>query len=145
MVICLFILFCAAACNTAMRDGAKSATLKAGMSNTLTLSKGEVVYDLNGEWSIETNLSGNTSYNGLATIKQEGDRFVAVLTSGNYPHAAPLEKVKGTLKGAGISKIQLYTIYGWVNSFGEIEEAGNRIILDTQLPEIEANTTLTRK
>ena len=40
------------ACNSAMGDGVNNGTLKADMPNTMTISNGEVVYELSGEWNI---------------------------------------------------------------------------------------------
>ena len=50
------------ACNSAMGDGVNNGTLKADMPNTMTISNGEVVYDLSGEWNITTNVSHHFTF-----------------------------------------------------------------------------------
>ena len=118
------VLLCCAACNTAMRDGAKTGALKAGMPNTLALPNGEVVYDLSGEWNIVTDVSGFATFKGVIDMKQKGDRFVGSLQSGDYPALDTSEKVRGKLKGNDIEEIQFNTTHGWLNSSGEIAEGG---------------------
>ena len=147
ILICLFVLLCGVACNSATRGGTKTAALKAGMPNTLALPNGEVVYDLSGEWDAGTKVSTDAAFSGIIKINQKGDRFVGTLQSGNYPALETFEKVRGTLKGADIMKIEFNTPAGWILSYGEIGETGNKITIDTQWPtdNVQLGTTLRRK
>ncbi len=146
IMIC-FLLTCTLACNTAMKSGAKTEMLKAGAPNTATLSNGEVVYDLSGEWEAVTTTGCGGLFKGTMKITQDGNQFVGILQNGDYPHSTPQEKVKGTLQGAGIVKSQFYAIYGWGNSYAEISNAGNEIAFEAPLSDDcrVASTTLKRK
>ena len=112
MFMCLFVIFCTVACNTAMRDGAKPVALKAGMPNTITLPSREVAYDLSGEW--ETSMSSVAgSRSGVIKITQEGDQFVGVAIGGNFVHISENgELVKGKVQGATLTDVYLYTWQG---------------------------------
>jgi len=141
----LVVLFCCAACNSAMRDGAT--TLKAGMPNTLALPNGEVVYDLSGAWNIATDVGTFAKFNGVVDMRQEGNRFVGSLVSGNYPGLDTSEKIKGKLKSNEIDVIQFNTTYGWINSSGEIVEGGKMLRIITQSPSegFSISSTLKKK
>ncbi len=128
------ILLCCAGCNTAMRDGATTGALKAGMPNTLALPNGEVVYDLSGEWDIITHVSSFNTFNGVIDMRQDGSQFVGSLQSGNFPGLETSEKIKGTLKGNEIDVIQFNTIHGWIYSSGDIAEGGKMLRINTQSP-----------
>ncbi len=132
-MICIFVLLCTAACNSAMRNGAQTRALKSGMQNTLTLSNGEVVYDLNGKWDITTQVGTVSTLNGVVNIKQEGNQFVGNLESGNFPMTES-QKIKGQLKGNDIKEIKFNTIHGWVNSLGEIANSGKTLEIITESP-----------
>ena len=128
------VLLCCVACNTAMRDGATTGALKAGMPNTLALPNGEVVYDLSGKWDIVTHVSNFSTFNGVIDMKQDGNQFVGSLESGNFPALETSEKIKGNLKGNEIDGIQFNTVHGWVYSAGGIDEGGKLLSIITESP-----------
>jgi hypothetical protein len=132
--VCISLCIFSVACNTAMRDGATTGALKAGMPNTLTLSNGEVVYDLNGKWDMVTQVGNFSTLSGVIDMKQEGNRFVGTLESGNYPGLDTSEKIKGTLKDSEIDVIQFNTVHGWVYSSGGIEDNGKTLTINSQSP-----------
>lgn len=134
ILIGFVVLFCCAACNSAMRDSATTGPLKAGMPNTLALPNGEVVYNLSGEWDIVTNVSSHATFKGVVDMRQDGNQFVGTLQSGSYPTLETSEKIKGKLKGNEIDVIQFNTVHGWIYSSGEIAEGGKMLRINTQSP-----------
>ena len=69
--------------------------LKAGMPNTVTLSSGEVVYDLNGEWDdvFDNDYLGGSK--DIIKITQVGNKFIGIALIGNQN----IEKNKEILNG----------------------------------------------
>ena len=134
ILLCTFVFLCTAACNSAVRDGATSGTLKAGMPNTVALPNGEVVYDLSGEWDIVTHVSTFATFKGVIDVRQDGNRFVGSLQSGDFPVLETPEKMKGKLKYSEIEVIKFNTTHGWVLSSGEIVEGGKILYINTESP-----------
>ena len=62
-------------------------SLKHGLPNTVTLSNGEVIYDLQGEWDSFADgygpWSGYGSYRNIIKIPQTGSSLVGMLKNGN--------------------------------------------------------------
>jgi len=144
--MCLVVLFSCVACNFAMRDGAKTAALKADMPNMVKLSNGEVVYDLRGEWDVTSEVSHYRTYSGVMDIKQDEDRFVGTLQSGDYQDLGTWEKLRGRLKGAEVVNIYFNTSYGWMLSIGEIADGGKVMTIISEMPEnIEVFSILRRR
>ncbi len=133
ILVCTFVFLCSVACNSSMRDGAKTGGLKAGMPDTLTLPSGEVVYDLNGRWDIVTRVSNSVTYRGVIDMKQEGNQFVGTLESGDFPVLETSQKIKGKLKGNEIEEIQFNSMFGWINNCGGILEGGKELTIITPL------------
>jgi hypothetical protein len=144
ILICL-LLSCTLACNTAMRGGAKTEALKAGMPNTVALHSGEVVYDLSGEWEFSLSACGH-SRSGVIKMTQEGDRFVGTMVSGDYPYKSGKgEEVKGKIEGSTLTDVYFYTWQGWAISNVEIRNSGNEIVMETPLSECPVSSILKRK
>ena len=83
--------------------------LKAGMPNTVTLSNGEVIYDLSGEWDA---IYDNKGYGGtnkdIVKITQKGNEFVGIKLIGNQWMPKGSETVKGVLEKDGFKSCRYY-------------------------------------
>ena len=108
--------------------------LKAGMPNTVTLSNGEVIYDLNGEWEVSAEHYGPWAQFGVVSdiseIKQEGTSFVGVTLLGTPRSPKGSEKLRGELDKSGFKKVHVITGVGPIDLNGEILNNGNKFILD---------------
>ena len=84
--------------------------LQKGMPNTKTLSTGEMVYDISGEWDaiLEEVGSGNTE--DIINITQEGNKFVGIILNENVHWSKGDELIKGELMKNGFKSIERNTI-----------------------------------
>jgi hypothetical protein len=119
------------------------------MPNTATLSNGEVIYDLSGEWdAIYENKKSSWSSRDIVQITQKGNKFVGIKLIGNEWTPKGSETIKGELEKDGFKSFTTSTFYGWIPSKTKISEECNKIRIETPLPEGEHNIleiTLTRK
>ncbi len=108
--------------------------LKAGMPNTVTLSNGEVIYDLNGEWEVSVEHYGPWAQFGVVSdiseIKQEGASFVGVTLLGTPRSPKGSEKLRGELDKTGFKEVHTITGAGPIGLNGEILNNGNKMIFD---------------
>jgi hypothetical protein len=108
--------------------------LKAGMPNTVTLSNGEVIYDLNGEWEVSAEHYGPWAQHGVVSdiseIEQEGASFVGVTLLGSPRSPKGSEKLRGELDKSGFKKVYVITGVGPIDLNGEILNNGNKMIFD---------------
>jgi hypothetical protein len=123
--------------------------LKAGMPNTVTLSNGEVIYDLNGEWDA---LYDNKGYGGInkdiVKITQKGNEFVGIKLIGNQWMPKGSETVKGVLEKDGFKSLNTNSYSdGWTPATGKTGEKCNKIVIETPLlaAGVTLVITLTRK
>ena len=108
--------------------------LKQGMPNTVALSNGEVIYDLNGEWAASIEQYGPWAQYGvfpdILDIKQEGASFVVFTLIGTPNSPKGSKKLKGELEKNGFKKVQALTGAGLIDLKGKILNDGDKIILD---------------
>jgi hypothetical protein len=122
--------------------------LKSGSPNTVTLSNGEVIYDLNGEWDA---IFDNKSYGkdeDIVKITQEGKKFVGIKLIGNQYVGKGEKTMRGELQGDGFKSIDGFSLAGgWQSNIGKISDGGNKIVLEQQIqvPKYISVVTLTRK
>ncbi len=120
--------------------------LKQGMPNTVTLSNGEVIYDLSGEWDAFYENYGSWSHIGsypdVLKIAQKGAIFVGIKQIGSPYVGKGAESIRGELDKSGFKKVQVLTSFGYFDCKGQISEDGNKIIIDEG---ITIRVTLTRK
>ena len=120
--------------------------LKQGMPNTVTLSNGEVIYDLSGEWDA---IYDNKEYGGknedIVKITQKGNEFVGIKLIGNQWKPVGSETIKGELDKDGFKSFYTSTVEGWTASDVKIDENCNRIEIETSLGGVILGLTLTRK
>ena len=123
------------ACSPVVTDLGMLKALAPGMPNTITLSNGKVVYDLNGEWDALYEYYGTWSeyakHPDVVKITQKGDVFVGVKQIGNTYVGKGEESVRGELAESGFKKVQVLTARrGYFDCTGKISEDGNKIIID---------------
>ena len=120
--------------------------LKQGMPNTVTLSNGEVIYDLSGEWDAVYDNKGFGGINeDIVKITQKGNEFVGVKLIGNQWTPKGSETIKGALEKDGFKSFSTYTMYGWTPATIKIDEKCNKIEIETPMMGEIMNITLTRK
>jgi len=121
--------------------------LKQGMLNTVTLSNGEVIYDLSGEWDaiIEYGAHGGDQKD-IVKINQDGNKFAGIVTIGHTGFEKGEELLTGELEKNGFKSIQRMSRYsGWISNSGKIDESCKTIIIKAKLGDGTYYTTLTRK
>ena len=105
-----------------------------GWNKTITLSSGEVILDMNGEWATAVEHYGSWAKYGvfpdIMEIKQEGTSFVGVTLLGSPRSPKGSEKLNGELDKNGFKKVQTITGGGPLDLNGEILHNGNKIIFD---------------
>ncbi len=120
--------------------------LKAGMPNTVTLSNGEVVYDLNGEWNSYVVAYGPWikygTHRNIIKITQTGSSLVGILMKGDKWYSKGYVSIRAELDKSGFKKVEMATNLGTLNSKGQISDDGNKIIIDDGE---KRRMTLTRK
>ena len=120
--------------------------LKQGMPNTVTLSNGEVIYDLSGEWDA---IYDNKEYGGInkdiVKISQKGNEFVGIKLIGNQWTPKGAETIKGVLEKDRFKSFHTKTVEGWTPAAVKIGEKCNKIEVETPVMGIMLGITLTRK
>ena len=120
--------------------------LKQGMPNTVTLSNGEVIYDLSGEWDA---IYDNKEFGGInkdiVKITQKGNEFVGIKLIGNQWKPAGSETIKGELEKDGFKSFYSNTVEGWTPATLKIGEKCNKIEIETPVMGTMIGLTLTRK
>jgi hypothetical protein len=120
--------------------------LKQGMPNTVTLSNGEVIYDLSGEWDA---IYDNKEYGGknedIVKITQEGNEFLGIKLIGNQWSPKGSETIKGKLEKDGFIFFFTKTKAGWSPSTVKIGENCNKIEIEVPAMVTTMGITLTRK
>ena len=100
--------------------------LKVGMPNTVALSNGEVVYDLNGEWDSSVEAYGPWSQYGthqnIIKITQTGSSLVGVLMMNDEWYSKGWESIRAELYKNGFKKVEMMTNLGTLDSKGQISD-----------------------
>ncbi len=125
--------------------------LKAGMPNTVKLSSGEVIYDLNGEWEAVYDSGGYGTYKDIVKITQNDNQFVGIyLLDGDNLVGKNKEKIKGKIRGNVIDEVFFNDITDmmtmnlhWAPSEAKISKDGNEIVIKRVLEEKGASTIRT--
>ena len=144
-MILILIIASALLFNFVASPGAEMANpLKAGMPNTVTLSTGDVVYDLNGEWDAIYDNKQFGKNKDVVKITQKGNKFIGIKLIGNQWVGKGSETFKGDLEGDGFKSIYGYSaMRGWTQNKGKISDGGNKIVAEDPIDEWVV--TLTRK
>ncbi len=110
---------------------AQAQTEEQGWKKTITLSSGEVVCDLNGEWDSQWQgrgeLQGIGRLRDVVKISQRGNFFEGIRMIGNQWNPKGTVVIKGELDKNGFEKL-LYTATGLEGSYqGKISKNGDMI------------------
>jgi hypothetical protein len=120
--------------------------LKKGMPNTVTLSSGEVIYDLRGEWDSFVEAYGPWksygTHENVIKITQTGSSIVGVLMMDDMWYSKGTRSIIAELDKSGFKKVEMLTNLGVLDSKGQISDGGNKIIIDDGE---KRKMTLTRK
>ena len=119
--------------------------LKAGTPNTVTLSNGEVIYDLSGEWDAIYDNKQHGISKDIVKITQQGNKFVGIKIIGDQWHGKGEKTIKGKLEKDGFKSFSRRTYYGWMPSTVKIGEKCNKIEILTNTSYATFELTLTRK
>jgi hypothetical protein len=110
--------------------------LKEGMSNTVTLNNGNVIYDLTGEWNAAFDSGGWGKFKNVVKFTQKEDQFSGIVLNGIRHLDRSKEAFKGKLKGSNFDTILFYDAIDfetmnlfWAPSEGSISEDGNTIFI----------------
>jgi hypothetical protein len=110
---------------------------KAGSPKTVTLSNGEVVCDLNGEWTALYEYYGpytsRGSYKDMLKVTQKDNNFVGRALISTEGVGKDVGTIRGELDRNGIKKAQVMTDDGyWSTCRGEIflSKDCNKMVLD---------------
>ena len=136
----IFLLVASCATESAKISGKPPAKT----AKTISLSSGEVIHDLNGEWECQINPYGYgvKPYNQIIGITQEGKSFVGVQMMGDEYMSKGSRRMDGVLAKDGFDYVNVYLIVGSLRATGPISEDGKSIVLDG---EYGVRFTLTRK
>jgi hypothetical protein len=124
--------------------------LDKGEPNTVTLSNGEVVYKLDGEWSCVMKISMRDLIGeDIIKISQDGNKFVGIYVNGNQYKTAGTEAIKGELGINGFKSISVNTTSfqtaKWIPATAKISENCNKIVYKAKLEGLTTEITTTRK
>jgi len=126
--------------------------LDKGTSNTVTLSNGEVVYKLDGEWSCVFKPSLADKAEDIIKIAQDGNTFVGIYINGNQYKSAGDGAIKGELEKNGFKSVYVNAARvhsgeakGWKPATGKISENCNKIITNVKVEGINQKLSLNRK
>ena len=126
--------------------------LDKGAPNTVTLSNGQVVYKLDGEWICVFNSSRHTKEEDIIKISQDGNTFVGIYINGHKYMSAGDGAIKGELKKNGFKSVYVNAgpeffgdPQGWKPATGKISENCNKIITNAKVKGINFKLTLNRK
>jgi hypothetical protein len=123
-------------------------TPQKGSKNTITLTNGEVVWDLNGEWDTFVENYGPLAFAGkypqITKITQTGSSFVAIRMIDDPYNLKGSQSLQGEIDKSGIKKVTITGACGMVviKTKGQISDDGNKITIDDG---VQLRLTLTRK
>jgi hypothetical protein len=107
--------------------------LKKGMPNTVTLSTGDVVYDISGEWDCLYESPGMKGFTIVIEITQEGKTFMGIRLQESPYWPKGTEALKGELQGDGFKTVSINRgDLGWTPCKWEISKNGNKILLNDE-------------
>ncbi len=110
-------------------------SLDKGAPNTVTLSNGEVVYKLDGEWSCVLKTSKFEEVEDIIKISQDGNTFVGIyMEEGPYYMSPGYGAIKGELEKNGFKSLYVNTVReGWAPATGKISENCNKIVAEPKV------------
>ena len=120
--------------------------LDKGMPNTVTLSNGEVVYKIDGEWNVVVKISMRGKNENVYKISQDGNKFVGIhLKEGEYLGKGA-EAIKGEVEKNGFKSLYVNTsTEGWIPATAKISENCYKIVYKAEVEGLNIKITTTRK
>jgi hypothetical protein len=143
-IFIIFLICLAFASTHAQMDN----PLKKGMPHTVTLSTGDVVYDIDGEWDAAYYSEYFGTKKDIVKITQEGNKFVGISLIGNEMASKGSDTIKGELEKGGFKSVLTnYDNFEWLSSTGEIGDKCNKMVIKAlgHSGEMVIILTLTRK
>ena len=126
--------------------------LDKGAPNTVTLSNGEVVYKLDGEWSCVLKVPMEGKFEDIIKISQDGNTFVGIYINGHAYMSEGEGAIKGELEKNGFKSVYVNAgpeffgdPQGWKPATGKISENCNKIITNAKVEGVNLKLTLNRK
>ncbi|MGI9569951.1 MAG: hypothetical protein ACR2PH_09500, partial [Desulfobulbia bacterium] len=124
--------------------------LDKGAPNTVTLSNGEVVYKLDGEWSCVMKISmRDLMGEDIIKISQDGNTFVGIYINGHRYMSAGDWAIKGELEKNGFKSVYVNTTSfqtaKWIPATAKISENCNKIVYKAKVQGLGLEITTTRK
>lgn len=114
-----------------------------GWEKTVTLSRGEVILDINGEWDCLYESPGVRSHTIVIEITQEGKTFMGIRLQDTPWWPKGTEAIKGELQGDGFKTVSINRAdLGWAPCKWEISKNKNKMLLND---EGVVKLTLTRR
>ena len=146
LLVCLGLIACG-------EDVEPLKALQKGMPNTVTLSNGEVVYNMEGKWDAVIDYPLSTpDMEDIFEIKQEGNKIVGVCLEGNEIQETGAEIIKGELEKNGFKSLIVNSSDGWLPAKSKIDSNCNKIKITTKTTKTKGTSsgitlavTLTRK
>ena len=101
-----------------------------GWEKTVTLSSGQQVLELRGEWDCLYESPGMRGYTIVIEITQEGKTFMGIRLQETPYSPKGTEAIKGELQGDGFKTVSINRAdLGWTPCQWEISKNGNEILL----------------
>ena len=147
LLVCLGMIACG-------EDVEPLKTLQKGAPNSVTLSNGEIVYNLDGEWNCVYQQSMREEEpEDIIKISQDGNTFVGIYVNGHVYMNAGSEAIKGELEKNGFKSVYVNTTSdphvqsseGWKPATGKISENCDKIITTAKVEGDNVKLTLNRK
>ena len=117
-----------------------------GSKNTMTLSNGDVIWDLNGEWNAQIENYGPWkefgSYPQLMKITQQENSFIGMRMMDDPWNRKGSTSMRGDLDKNGFNWVQITAVAGPVDAKAHMSEDGNKMVVDDG---VKARVTYTRK
>ncbi len=120
--------------------------LDKGMPNTVTLSSGEVVYNIDGEWNVAAKGHPMGEWQNVYKISQDGNKFVGIRLKDGEAGFKGTETIKGELEKNGFKSLSVNTsLEGWKPATAKISENCNKIVYKSKVRGHGLEITTTRK
>jgi hypothetical protein len=120
--------------------------LDKGSANTVTLSNGEVVYNIDGEWNVVGKMFHMGEWENVYKISQDGNKFVGIRLKDGEDGLKGTEIIKGELEKNGFKSLSVKTTsQGWKPAAAKISENCNKIVYKAKVRGHGLEITTTRK
>ena len=120
--------------------------LDKGTPNTVTLSNGEVVYNIDGEWNVVAKGHPMGEWEDVYKKSQDGNKFVGIRLKDGEAGLKGTETIKGELEKNGFKSLYVKTsLEGWKPATAKISRNCNKIVYKAKVRGHGLEITTTRK